>query len=64
MQVGEPIVYVGVVSQHRRQSFEAAQFLMDYLKSEVPLWKREIFAESSRWVDQKLSDVESQSRWD
>jgi molybdopterin synthase catalytic subunit len=64
MQVGEPIVYVAVASQHRKQSFQAAEFLMDYLKSEVPLWKREFFSDSSRWVDQKLSDVESQSRWD
>ncbi|MCK5881112.1 MAG: molybdenum cofactor biosynthesis protein MoaE [Sinobacterium sp.] len=64
MQVGEPIVYVCVLSSHRAESFACAQFLMDYLKSEVPLWKREHFAEQSRWVDQKLSDVAAHSRWD
>ena len=64
MAVGEPIVYVSVLTSHRKEGFACAQFLMDYLKSEVPLWKREYFAEKSRWVDQKLSDVASLSRWD
>lgn len=64
MTVGEPIVYVAVLSSHRKESFACAQFLMDYLKSEVPLWKREYFEHRSRWVDQKTSDVKAHSRWD
>ena len=64
IHVGEPIVYVVVMSSHRKDSFSCAQFLMDYLKRDIPLWKREYFSGDSRWVDQKTSDIAAQSRWD
>lgn len=61
---GEGIVLVLVASGHRAAAFEAAAFLMDYLKTEAPFWKREHFADGSqRWVDAKASDGEAVSRW-
>jgi len=63
LSVGESIVYVAVMSSHRKDAFACAQFLMDYLKNDVPIWKKEIFADDARWVDQKLSDKSAKSLW-
>lgn len=61
---GEGIVLVLVASGHRVAAFDAAAFLMDYLKTEAPFWKREHFANgSSRWVDAKASDDDAVARW-
>ena len=62
---GENIVLVVAASKHRRAAFEAADFLMDYLKSRAPFWKKEHRAGGSEggWVDAKEADEEAAARW-
>jgi molybdopterin synthase catalytic subunit len=62
---GEEIVLVVTVSAHRRAAFEAAEFLMDYLKTSAPFWKKEVrLSEASgQWVDAKASDTADAARW-
>jgi molybdopterin synthase catalytic subunit len=57
------IVYVGVSSRHRVAAFEAAQFIMDYLKRDAPFWKKELLADDERWVEQKDSDLDAAEKW-
>src|SRR5262245_56290113 len=59
----EQIVFVGVTSSHRGQAFQACEFLMDYLKTQAPFWKKEQTASGSRWVDARASDDEALRRW-
>lgn len=60
----EQIVFVGVAASHRAAAFAACEFLMDYLKTRAPFWKREIDAAGvSRWVEQQQDDVARASRW-
>lgn len=60
-----PIVFVAAASAHRKEAIEAVQFIMDRLKTDVPLWKKEIFADGrSQWVDQKASDIKSAALYD
>jgi molybdopterin synthase catalytic subunit len=64
LQPGENIVLVVTASAHRRAAFEAAEFLMDYLKTDAPLWKKEdVPGSQSRWVDARESDATSRDRW-
>jgi molybdopterin synthase catalytic subunit len=51
MAPGDPIVFVATAASHRRAAFEAADFLMDYLKTEAIFWKKEITASESRWIE-------------
>lgn len=60
---GEPIMMVATAAAHRQAAFEAAEFLMDYLKSRAPFWKRETTAAGSRWVEARDSDEDALSRW-
>lgn len=61
---GEAIVLVITASPHRADAFAAAQFLMDWLKTQAPFWKREDWADgSSRWVEAKASDNDAAARW-
>ncbi len=60
---GERIVFVGVASAHRQASFEAAMFLMDYLKTRAPFWKIEDRASGSAWVESKTDDDKLAERW-
>jgi molybdopterin synthase catalytic subunit len=60
---GDEIVFVGVTGAHRSSAFEAAQFIMDYLKTRAPFWKREATPEGSRWVDARDSDKQAAERW-
>jgi len=61
----EPIVYVAVIGEHRKESFEACQFVMDYLKKDAPFWKKEWNEkEEAAWVAAKESDASAASRWD
>ncbi len=62
---GEPIVLVVTASAHRQAAFEAAEFLMDYLKSHAPFWKKEILREGKEggWVDARHEDEHALSRW-
>jgi molybdopterin synthase catalytic subunit len=59
----EQIVMVAVTSAHRGQAFEACEFLMDYLKTQAPFWKKEHTPEGARWVDARVSDDEALKRW-
>lgn len=61
---GEAIVLVLVAAAHRQIAFSAAEFLMDYLKTQAPFWKREDFIDGSRrWVEPRESDAEARLRW-
>jgi molybdopterin synthase catalytic subunit len=59
----DQIVLVAVTSRHRGQSFQACEFLMDYLKTQAPFWKKEITPEGAHWVDARISDDEALARW-
>ena len=61
---GEPIVFVGTASAHRQAAFTACDFIMDYLKTRAPFWKREDTAEGARWVEGRDSDQQAAARWD
>ncbi len=61
---GEAIVVVAIASAHRSAAFEAAEFLMDWLKTRAPFWKREEHGDTSRWVAAKASDDDAASRWE
>ena len=64
LQPGDNIVLVIAASAHRHAAFEAAAFLMDYLKSSAPFWKKEMLtAGESRWVDARDSDEDALARW-
>jgi molybdopterin synthase catalytic subunit len=60
---GEQIVLVLAASAHRRAAFEAADFMMDYLKTRAPFWKREDRGGESAWVEARASDDEAAERW-
>ena len=59
----DQIVLVAVTSAHRGASFEACEFLMDYLKTQAPFWKKEETAQGARWVDARVSDDAALARW-
>ncbi len=59
----DQIMMVAVVSAHRGQSFQACEFLMDYLKTQAPFWKKESTPEGARWVDARVSDDDALARW-
>jgi molybdopterin synthase catalytic subunit len=63
LEAHESIMMVMTASQHRRDAFEAAEFLMDYLKSRAPFWKKEITSDGSDWVASKADDEDALSRW-
>jgi molybdopterin synthase catalytic subunit len=63
MQPGDLIVLVVTASSHREAAFAAATFLMDYLKTQAPFWKREERQDGARWVDAKDSDDAALARW-
>ena len=63
LQPDEPIMMVATVSRHRDAAFEAATFLMDYLKSRAPFWKKETTAAGENWVESTVKDEEALKRW-
>ncbi len=63
LQPLDQIVMVAVTSAHRGQSFQACEFLMDYLKTQAPFWKKEQTSEGARWVDARVSDDAALARW-
>jgi molybdopterin synthase catalytic subunit len=63
LQPLDQIMMVAVISAHRGQSFEACEFLMDYLKTQAPFWKKEQTPEGARWVDARVSDDAALARW-
>ncbi|WP_315711066.1 molybdopterin synthase catalytic subunit MoaE [Brenneria uluponensis] len=60
---GDEIVFVGVTGAHRSTAFDAAQFIMDYLKTRAPFWKREATPEGDRWIESHDSDKQAAERW-
>jgi molybdopterin synthase catalytic subunit len=63
LQVGEQIVLVAVTSAHRGQAFQACEFLMDWLKTQAPFWKKETTPDGARWVDARVADDAALRRW-
>ena len=59
----DQIVVVAVTSAHRGEAFAACEFIMDYLKTRAPFWKREVTAEGARWVDARETDYSAAARW-
>jgi len=63
LRPGDQIVMVAVTSAHRGQSFQACEFLMDYLKTQAPFWKKEETPDGAQWVDARVSDDAALARW-
>ncbi len=63
LQPLDQIVLVAVTSAHRGESFQACEFLMDYLKTQAPFWKKEQTPQGARWVDARVSDDQALARW-
>lgn len=63
LKPADQIVLVAVTSAHRGESFKACEFLMDYLKTQAPFWKKEESPEGAQWVDARVSDDEALARW-
>ena len=63
MKAEEPIVFVAMASRHRRDAFEAADFLMDFLKSEAAFWKSENVGGKERWIEPRAQDISDKKRW-
>lgn len=61
---GDQIVFVAVTSAHRGEAFAACEFIMDFLKTRAPFWKREETPEGARWVDARDSDDSAAERWE
>ena len=63
LEVGAPIMMVATAAPHRVAAFEAAEFLMDYLKSRAPFWKKEVTAQGATWVEATEADEAALDRW-
>jgi len=63
LQPSEQIVLVAVACAHRGQAFQACEFLMDYLKTQAPFWKKEHGPQGAHWVDARVSDDAALERW-
>ncbi len=59
----EQIVMVAVTSAHRGEAFDACEFIIDYLKTQAPFWKKEQTPNGARWVDARVSDDEAMAKW-
>jgi len=64
LDIEDQIVLVAVTSAHRGEAFASCEFVMDYLKTLAPFWKKEDTPEGARWVDARLSDDEALKKWD
>ena len=60
---GDQIVWVGVSSGHREAAFSACEYIMDYLKTDAPLWKKEISERGESWIEAKAGDTARRKRW-
>ena len=63
MTPGEAIVFVATASKHRRAAFEAADYLMDYLKTKAIFWKKETTTKGARWIEPRAEDYQDSARW-
>ena len=61
---GEPVVFVATAARHRRAAFEGCDYLMDYLKSRAPFWKKEHGPQGARWVEPRDQDHADLARWE
>src|SRR4051812_6960487 len=64
LHLGDNIVFVGVSSAHREDAFHAAEFLMDYLKTRAPFWKKELTAQGNIWIESQEKDAQAAKRWE
>jgi molybdopterin synthase catalytic subunit len=64
LMVGEPIVWAGVVADHRAEAFAACEMIMDVLKTDAPFWKREYSSNGAEWIGRAEQDIERRRRWD
>lgn len=64
VETGRPIVFVACAARHRRDAFEAADYLMDFLKSDVMLWKKQMRAGGEDWIEPRAQDYDDKNRWD
>ena len=65
LAISEQIVFVGIASQHRGDAFAACEFIMDYLKTQAPFWKKETMLNGeTKWVDARETDQKAVSKWD
>ena len=64
LKPSDQIVLVSVLSAHRADAFEACQFIMDYLKTEAPFWKKEVTEQGARWVESRDSDEQARKKWE
>lgn len=63
LALGEQIVFIGVTSPHRKAAFAACEFLIDFLKTKAPFWKKELTSEGHKWLAAKASDGDVSQRW-
>ncbi len=63
LKPAENIVMVGVISAHRKEAYKACEFIMDYLKTRAPFWKKEITQQGEEWVKAKTSDQQAAKNW-
>lgn len=63
LSLNEQIVFVGVSAKHRKSAFQGCEFIMDYLKTQAPFWKKERFADGEAWVEAKQSDQQAANKW-
>lgn len=64
LRAGDQIVYVGVASTHRGDAFAAAEFIMDYLKTSAPFWKKQNTANGAQWIESRAADEAAKARWE
>ena len=63
VEAGEPIVFVATAASHRRAAFEACDFLMDFLKTDAPFWKKQIGRSGGQWIEPRAEDYTDRDRW-
>lgn len=63
LNLGDQIVFIGVTSPHRKAAFAACEFLIDFLKTKAPFWKKELTSDGSVWLDAKNSDDDASQQW-
>ena len=61
--IGEQIVFIGVTSAHRKNAFEACEFIIDFLKISAPFWKKELTDNGDKWLDARESDEQQITKW-
>ncbi len=61
--VGAPVVFVATAARHRRAAFESCDFLMDYLKTDAPFWKKQIGRSGGEWIEPRAEDYTDRGRW-